>query len=154
MYHSSSMTNKTPSGVKMHHESTEPESCQTAKIGFLPSGGLLQSCVTLSQFSHKTAAFTLSSAWPIAFSQLWTLMRCLKPPTQELWLHLQCHFLCTHVHKALSNEKQKHSLTQEIWSVACMGSPTDKCHKLHGYTGAYTSQVFNSCCWKNDLNKI
>ena len=96
MYYSSSMTDKTSSGVKMHHESIEPEGCQMAKIGFLPSGGLVQSCVTLSQFSFKTAAFYTKQCMTHCFFS--TLN------SQELWLHLQCHFLCTRVHKALSNE--------------------------------------------------
>jgi len=30
------MTNTTASSVKKHHESIKAESCQTAKIGFLP----------------------------------------------------------------------------------------------------------------------
>jgi len=31
----------------------------------------------------KQQQMTLSSAWPLG------LTRCLKPPTQELWLHSQ-----------------------------------------------------------------
>ena len=67
LYYSSSsvfMTNNTPSGVKKHCESTEPESCQMAKMFFFllssstSSDRVVQNCVTLSQwFSHKTAAF-------------------------------------------------------------------------------------------------
>jgi len=42
------MMNNMPSGMKKHHESTKPESRQTAKVFFIP----------LSQwFLHKTAAF-------------------------------------------------------------------------------------------------
>jgi len=57
------MMNNTPSGAKRHRESTEPESCMTAKMfSFLSSSfsdGLVQICVTLSQwFSHKTAVFS------------------------------------------------------------------------------------------------
>jgi len=37
--------------------------------------------------SCKTAAFTLSSAQPITFSQLWSLTRRFKPVTEQLWLH-------------------------------------------------------------------
>jgi len=55
------MTYNTPGSTKKHHESTEPESYQTAK--YFPSSSssldrLVQNFLTLSQwFSHKTAAF-------------------------------------------------------------------------------------------------
>jgi len=61
------MMKNTPSGAKKHRESTESESCQTAKMSFFllsssssssSSDELVQICVTHSRwFSHKTAAF-------------------------------------------------------------------------------------------------
>ena len=89
-YHSSlslSMANKTPSSAKKHHKSTEPESCQTAKISFLllPSYRLVQNCVNLSQwFSHKTATFCMEQCMsPLLFLNF-EVTRHLKLLTQEL----------------------------------------------------------------------
>jgi len=60
------MMNNMPTNAKKHRKSTKPESHQTAKMFFFfssSSDGLVQNCVTLSQWiSHKTAEFTLSSA--------------------------------------------------------------------------------------------
>ena len=65
------MMNNTPSGAKKHRESSEPESRQIAKSFSLSSDGLIQICVTLSQwFSCKTAAFvTEQCANPSLFSR-------------------------------------------------------------------------------------
>ena len=73
MYHSSSsvfMMNNTPSGMKKYCESTEPESCQMAKmfLSFSSLDGLVQNCVTLSRWFHtKQQHFTLSSAPALCF---------------------------------------------------------------------------------------
>ena len=74
MYHSSSsvfMINNTPSGMKKYCESTEPESCQMAKM-FLSfffffrwdSSKLRDS---FPMVSHKQQHFTLSSAPALCF---------------------------------------------------------------------------------------
>jgi len=83
------MANKTPSSAKKRHESTKPESCQTAKIGFLllPSYMLhvVQNCVNLSQwFSHKTATFCMEQCMsPLLFLHF-EVTRHLKLLPQEL----------------------------------------------------------------------
>ena len=42
---------------------------------------------------------------PIAFSQLWSLMRWFNLVTEELWLHCDTIlFICTHAHKSLTNK--------------------------------------------------
>jgi len=94
------MTYKTPSGMKKHCESTEPESHQTAKkFSFLPfsfssssSDGRVHS-FTIIWFLLKTAAFVLNSAPALCFSRL---KRGFKLVNEELWLHLPCHFLHLH----------------------------------------------------------
>jgi len=79
-------------GAKKHRKSTKPESHQTAKMYFFLSSsshGLVQICVTLSRwFSHKTAAFPLSSAPAYRFFPGLILTRELKLLTEEQWLPL------------------------------------------------------------------
>jgi len=43
-------------------------------------------------FAQK-AAFYIQHSTNHCFSQFWSLTRCFKWVTAELWLHLQCHFL-------------------------------------------------------------
>ena len=64
-----------PTGVKKHCEGTKLESHQTAKMLFFSSSyseGLVQSCVTLSQwFSQKNSSILYGwVSQHIAFSQL------------------------------------------------------------------------------------
>jgi len=47
------MTNKTPSGVKKHRESTKPESCQ------------MDLCESITMVFTQKATFSLSSARPL-----------------------------------------------------------------------------------------
>jgi len=47
------MTNKTPSGVKKHRESTKPESCQ------------MDLCESITMVFTQKATFSLSSAQPL-----------------------------------------------------------------------------------------
>ena len=76
------MTINTPSSVKKHRESTKPEN--PAPNGFV--------WIYHSGF-HTKATFSLSSAWPITYSQLWSQARCLIETTHKvLWLHLSRHF--------------------------------------------------------------
>ena len=83
-------------------------------VFFLSSDELVQICMTLSRwFSHKTTAFSAEQCTsPSLFLQLWSLTRQFKPVTEELWLHLQCHFFftCMHAHKSLNNITEL-----EIW---------------------------------------
>jgi len=56
--------------------------------------------MTLSQwFSHKTAAFYTEQCTSHRF-----FTSRFELVTEELWLHLQCHFLGHFVHRALSNK--------------------------------------------------
>ena len=69
------MTNRTPSSVKKHSKSTEPESHKTAKIGFffffLSSDRLAQYCVNLSQgFLQETTFYTEQFTIPSLFQSL------------------------------------------------------------------------------------
>ena len=76
----------------------------------------------------------------IAFSQPWSLTRCFKPPTQELWL--VCNAIlphCRHTHKPLSIETLNNGnviITELETRSVYLGSS----YKLHGYTGI---PVFN-----------
>jgi len=86
------MTYNTPSSMKKHRKSTEPESHQTAKMFFLSSSssdGLAQNCVTLSRWFHtKQQHFTLSSAPAHHFSTIFgSLTRRFKPVTKQLSLN-------------------------------------------------------------------
>ena len=58
---------------------------------------LVQNCMTLSWwFSHKNGRILHRAVHqPVTFSQLQSLMSRFEPVTEELWLHLQCHFVCT-----------------------------------------------------------
>ena len=72
-YYSSSsvfLAKKTPSVVKNWRESTAPESCQAAKIGFLFlfSDELVQNCLTPSQvFAQNSSILSEYSAQPHRF---------------------------------------------------------------------------------------
>jgi len=82
----------TPSGAKMHRESTEPESRQTAKF-LSSSDGLVQICVLFHDgFRTKQQHFSLSRAPAHRFFQVWSHTRPFKPLTEELWLPLRRHF--------------------------------------------------------------
>ena len=139
------MMNSTPSGVKIHCESTK-QKCQTAKMFsffFLPllllflllhSDRLVQNCVTLSRwFLNKTAAFyqyTEQCISPcITFSQLSSLMKCFKPVTEklELWSFATqfSSLACTQNHLAM---KHNYYSELEIWLV-CMETGS-LCHPL------------------------
>ena len=78
---------------------------------------------------HAAAFYTEQSTSPFVFSQLWSLTRWFKPVTEELWLHLGCHFLhFMHVHKALSS-KMWLSL-KDCWirtTVACVHKDRESC---------------------------
>ena len=59
------MMNNTPSGAKKHHESTEPESRQTAKMFFFFRWASSNLCYFHDWFSHKTpAVFTKQCTTP------------------------------------------------------------------------------------------
>ena len=93
------MANKIPNGTERHCESTESESHQVAKIFSFFFSRVVSNCMILSQwFLQKQQHFMLSSVLVYHFSQLQGLTRHLKSTIQELWLHLQCHFLplCTY----------------------------------------------------------
>jgi len=86
------MTNKTPSGVKRHHESTEPKSHQTAK--YFPFSLFFFRCKVV-WLSHD-GFFCMKQQLlhdPFALPP-WSLTKHLRPTTQELWLRLWHYFLC------------------------------------------------------------
>ena len=80
------MTNNTPSGAKKHHKNTEPESHQTTELS------LLLHLLLSRWFSHKQQHFPMSSAPAHRFFPGLNLTRRLELLTEELWLHLRCHF--------------------------------------------------------------
>ena len=131
MYCSSSsvfIMNNMPSGVKKHCESTEPESCQIAKMFFFLSSSssfssssyssspsssdeLVQNGMTLSQwFPHKTAAFyTEQCTSPSLFHNYEVSQGALNQSLKSYSLYgFICNAifftLCRHVYKSLSNE--------------------------------------------------
>lgn len=61
MYHSFSslsIVNKTPCGMKRHHESAKPPSCQTTKISFpFFREATVVEIASLTRVSHETVAF-------------------------------------------------------------------------------------------------
>ena len=98
------MTNNTPSGTKKHHESTEPESHETAKMFFFLSffffffffffrraTSNLRDSFTMV-FAQNSSIFRWAVHQPIAFFQVWSHTRWFEPLTEELWLPLRCHF--------------------------------------------------------------
>ena len=66
------------------------EGRQTANFFFLSLFLQLDSIRTVFAQNNNILHYALHN--PNAFSQLQSLIRHLKPSTQELWLHLQCHF--------------------------------------------------------------
>jgi len=95
--------------MKKHCESTEPERHQMAKtfsFFLLLQRDSSKLHNSFTKFSHKTAFYTEHAVYqPIAYSQFWSLTRHFKLGTEELWLHLWCHFfILMHVYKVLSNE--------------------------------------------------
>jgi len=89
------MTNNTHSGTKRHRKIRKlPNHQNVLSFFFLffrwASSKLCDFTTVLTQKSSIShcAVHNLT-----AFSQLRSLMRCLKPVTQELWLPLQHHFL-------------------------------------------------------------
>ena len=140
MYCSSSgvfMMNNTPSGMKKHRESTEPEICQ---MFFFPSSssssdGLVQNYTTHSRwFSYQTAAFyTEQCTSPLLshnFEFSW------GGSNRSL---LNYCFICntifltfTHAHKSLSN-KTIIIIIQDWWikKYGCVhGDRESLCHPL------------------------
>ena len=92
-YHSSSsvfMTNNMRSEAKKRCKSTEPESWQTAKMFLFlssssPSDGVVQNCVTLMWFLHKTTAFYSEQCTsPSLFHNFEVSRASFKPVTEEL----------------------------------------------------------------------
>ena len=83
-----SMTNTASSGMVRYHESTKTVGHQTEKSPPPPpssSDGLPQKWVNLFRwFLHSILQWPMHN--PIAFAQLGSLTRWLKPPIQELWL--------------------------------------------------------------------
>jgi len=58
-------------------------------------------------FAQNSSILHWAVHQPITFSHLWSpTKRHFEPVTEELWLHLSCHFqhTCTNVHKSLSNK--------------------------------------------------
>ena len=109
------MTNKPPSCTKKHHESIKPESCQMAKTFFLLLLLLLPLVMTFM------VVFAQNST---AFSQVWSLKRCLILVTEELWLYLRHHFL--HLYTCVI-------IIQDCWirnTVGVHGDRDSLCHPL------------------------
>ena len=80
-----SMVNKTPSSTKKHHESHQNRFSYS--IFRQASSKIVWICH--ESFCSKQQHFTLSSPQPHHLS---STKRCWKSPTQELQLHLGCHF--------------------------------------------------------------
>ena len=108
------MTYNTPSSTDKHHESTEPESRQMARMLFF--------LLHLLFFFFRRGISNLRDSFTMVFTQdssifhwavyrfflpVWSLMRRFEPLSEELWLPLWCHFFFftyTHVHKSLNKE--------------------------------------------------
>jgi len=91
--------NKIPSGTIKHYELLKLKVAKQPNWIFsslLSLDGLVQSCMAHSQsLLDETAAFYAEQGTtPLFFTTC--LMRHLKPHTQELWLHLWCHFIHLH----------------------------------------------------------
>ena len=82
------MTNKTPSSMKRHCKSTEPERHQMPKVSFVLSFFRWDSS-KLHDSLPVVFVPNSSSAWSHCFFTTSTH----KEPDQELWLHLWHHFL-------------------------------------------------------------
>jgi len=83
------MTNNPPSGAKVHRESTEPESHQTAKMFFfsfllllLRASSNLRDSFTIV-FAQTAAFFTEQCTSSLLFSMFEVRF---EPLTEELWL--------------------------------------------------------------------
>ena len=107
------MMNNTPSGLKMHRESTEPESCQMAIMFFFSFFFFFFRWATSKLRDSFTIIFVPNSSillWAvhqhITSSHLWNLTRQFKPVTEELhdFIFNAIFFTYIHAHKSLSNE--------------------------------------------------
>ena len=92
------MTNNMPSGAKsiVKHQTRKLSDGQNVFLPFL----FRQASSKLLDFFMMVFAWNCSILhWavhqPIAFSQLWSLMRHFELVAEELWLHLRHHFLHT-----------------------------------------------------------
>ena len=98
-----SLYNNVPSIMECLHDQQDPSGMKiitnvqkTAKLPklvffLLSSDRIVENCVTVTSFCTKQH-FTLTSAQPHRLSQHEGFTRHLKPPTQELWLHLLTPF--------------------------------------------------------------
>ena len=140
----------TPSSTKKHQKSTEPESCQMAKMCFFfsssssSSDGLVQNCMTLSQwFSHKTAAvYTEQCSSPLIFNNFEVSRGGLNRSLNIYGFISDGIFkICTHVHKSLSNEI---IIIQDCWirnMVVCMKTGV---FGIHCWLGVWTVRMFSN----------
>ena len=99
------MTKYTPSGAKMHRESIEPESHQTAKMFFFllllffffffffrrASSNLRESFTMV--FAQNGSIFHWAVHQPIPFFQVWSHTRRFELLAEELWLPYDAIFL-------------------------------------------------------------
>ena len=114
-----------PPKMKVDESTLDLQVASSQPQWFLSSSdGLVQTASFMQQH------FTLSRAPAhLFFSQLWSLTRWFEPVTEELWLHLGCHFLhFMHVHKALSSKMWL--LLKECWirtTVACVHKDRESC---------------------------
>ena len=95
------MMNSTPSGTKMHRESTEPKSRQ---VFFRQANSNLCDSLTMV-YAPNNSIFHWAVHQPIAFFQVWSPTRQIKPLTEDLWLPLRRHFI--HVYACAQTTKQR-----------------------------------------------
>ena len=104
------MTNSTPSGAKMHRESTEPKSRQ---VFFRQANSNLCDSLTMV-YAPNNSIFHWAVHQPIAFFQVWSHTRQFKPLTEDLWLPLRRHFI--HMYACAQTTKQRIVvITQDCW---------------------------------------